>query len=75
MLANVVRPKVVEVTALGASYLAGLKVGYWKDIDDIRDNKVIEKIFSPSMDLTKREKRLKGWKTSVAMARYKPDVE
>lgn len=74
LLANVVRPKVVEVTALGASYLAGLCVGYWKDIEDIRNNKVIERVFIPSMDLEKRKRRITGWKTAVAMARYKPDI-
>ena len=68
---EVVRPKVVEVTALGASYLAGLNVGYWKDIEDIRNNKIIEKVFSPSLDEAKRERRLKGWKMAVNMARYK----
>ena len=73
LLANVIRPKVVEVTALGASYLAGLKVGYWKDIEDIRNNKVIERVFIPSMDLPKRERRLTGWKNAVAMARCKPE--
>ena len=74
LLADVVRPKVVEVTALGACYLAGLKVGYWKDIDDIRNNKVIERVFTPSMDLDKRERRIKGWKIAVAKARYKPEI-
>ena len=69
--AEVVRPKVVEVTALGASYLAGLKVGYWKDIEDIRNNKIIEKVFSPSLDAEKRARRLKGWEMAVNMARYK----
>lgn len=73
LLADVVRPKVVEVTALGASYLAGLKVGYWKDIEDIRNNKIIERVFTPSMDLEKRDRRLKGWKVAVARARYKPE--
>ena len=73
LLADVVRPKVVEVTALGASYLAGLKVGYWKDIEDIRNNKKIERVFTPSMDLEKRDRRLKGWKVAVARARYKPE--
>ena len=73
LLADVVRPKVVEVTALGASYLAGLKVGYWKDVDDIRNNKVIERVFVPSMDLNKRERRLKGWEKAVGMARYKDE--
>ncbi|MBE6132167.1 MAG: glycerol kinase GlpK [Erysipelotrichaceae bacterium] len=74
LLADVVRPKVVEVTALGACYLAGLKVGYWKDIEDIRNNKVIERVFTPSMDLDKRERRIKGWKIAVAKARYKPEI-
>lgn len=74
LLADVVRPKVVEVTALGACYLAGLKVGYWKDIEDIRNNKVIERVFTPSMDLGKRERRIKGWEIAVAKARYKPEI-
>ena len=74
LLADVVRPKVVEVTALGACYLAGLKVGYWKDIEDIRNNKVIERVFTPSMNLEKRERRIKGWKIAVAKARYKPEI-
>ena len=73
--ASVVRPKVVEVTALGASYLAGLCVGYYKDIDDIRNNKVIERVFNPNLKCEKRERRIKGWKTAVAMARYKPEID
>ena len=71
--AQVIRPKVVEVTALGAAYLAGLCVGYYKDIEDIRNNKVIERVFDPNFDEAKRERRIKGWKTAVAMARYKPN--
>ena len=72
--ASVIRPKVVEVTALGAAYLAGLNVGYYKDIDDIRENKVIEKVFEPNLNCEKIERRIKGWKTAVAMARYKPEI-
>lgn len=71
--AQVIRPKVVEVTALGAAYLAGLCVGYYKDIEDIRNNKVIERVFDPNFDEAKRERRIKGWETAVAMARYKPN--
>ena len=71
--AQVIRPKVVEVTALGAAYLAGLCVGYYKDIEDIRNNKVIERVFNPNFDEAKRERRIKGWETAVAMARYKPN--
>ena len=72
--AQVIRPKVVEVTALGAAYLAGLCVGYYKDIEDIRNNKVIERVFDPHFDEAKRERRIRGWETAVAMARYKPEI-
>ena len=48
--AQVRRPKVVEVTALGAAYLAGLNIGYWKDCEDIRNNKETDKVFMPTMD-------------------------
>ena len=68
---DVVKPKVIEVTALGASYLAGLKVGYWKDIEDIRSNKVIEKVYVPSMEENERNLKIKGWKKAIAMARFK----
>ena len=49
-------------------------VGYYKDIDDIRENKVIEKVFEPNLNCEKIERRIKGWKTAVAMARYKPEI-
>ena len=65
---KVIRPKVVEVTALGAAYLAGLEAGYWKDIEEIKHNKVIEREFLPSMDLERRERRIKGWHKAVKMA-------
>lgn len=67
---EVVRPKVVEVTALGASYLAGLNVGYWNDIEDIRKNKQIERIFHPTMEENDRNDRLKGWKKAIRMTRF-----
>lgn len=69
--ANVVRPKVIETTALGACYLAGLSVGYWKDIDDIKANKETERIFRPSMEETVRTKLVQGWDLCVERARYK----
>lgn len=67
---DVVRPKVVEVTALGASYLAGLNVGYWKDLEDIRNNKQIERIFNSNMDENNRTSKIKGWEKAIRMARY-----
>ena len=45
--APVQRPKCVETTAMGAAYLAGLAVGYWKDREDVRKNSAIERTFSP----------------------------
>ena len=65
--AEVKRPKVVEVTALGAAYLAGLKVGYWKNLDDIRNNKEIDKVFSPTMSKEERTKRIHGWHKAVRL--------
>ncbi len=68
---DVVRPKVIETTALGACYLAGLTVGYWRDIDDIKVNKEIERVFKPSMDEDKRLKLVQGWDLCIERARYK----
>lgn len=59
------RPKVVETTALGAAYLAGLAVGYWKDIDEIYTDMVIERKFKPEMSDEKRDKNYKYWKKAV----------
>ena len=63
--ADVVRPKVIEVTALGACYLAGLYIKYFESIEDIRKNKEIDKVFSPSMDEERRLELLKGWEDSI----------
>ena len=62
---DVVRPKIVETTALGCAYLAGLYTGYWKDIDDIRANVETEHIFSPDMNADKRKTLLDGWHKAV----------
>lgn len=62
---KVVRPKTTETTALGAAYLAGLAVGYWKNIDDIREQWQVDKTFSPVMNDDKRKELLKGWQRAV----------
>ena len=67
--AEVKRPKVVEVTALGAAYLAGLKTGYWKSIDEIRDNKEIEKYFFPELDDSQRTVKIHGWHKAIHLVR------
>lgn len=63
------RPKVLEVTAFGAAYLAGLAVGFWKSIDDVRKVSSVERLFSPSDDLEKQQKRYAGWKKAVECVR------
>lgn len=69
--AKVARPEVIEVTALGAAYLAGLKVEYWESIEDIKSNVAIGDIFKPSITNEKREELLEGWKEAISMLLYK----
>ena len=66
--APVNRPVCVETTAMGAAYLAGLAVGYWKDREDVRKNWAIERTFSPCISGEQREKRLHGWNKAVKCA-------
>jgi glycerol kinase len=65
----VARPVVSETTALGAAYLAGLAVGYWRDLDDIRRNWALDREFTPSMDEATRERLYGRWKKAVDRAR------
>lgn len=62
--AEVERPKVIESTAMGAAYLAGIQAGLWKKAD-IVNNRVIEKKFKSTMEAGLREKLYKGWKKAV----------
>ena len=66
--APVHRPRCVETTAMGAAYFAGLAVGYWKDLEEIRQNWAIDRVFPPEIAADAREKRLRGWKKAVACA-------
>ncbi|HEX6358791.1 glycerol kinase GlpK [Actinophytocola sp.] len=61
----VVRPKVAETTALGAAYAAGLAVGYWKDLDELRANWAEDKRWIPSLDAGERERVYRNWKKAV----------
>ncbi|HIQ97568.1 MAG TPA: glycerol kinase GlpK [Candidatus Limivivens merdigallinarum] len=63
--APVKRPVCVETTAMGAAYLAGLAVGYWKDYAEIRNNWAIDRTFAPNIGKEEREKKLKGWNKAV----------
>jgi len=62
---KVVRPKITETTALGAAYLAGLAVGYWKSVEEIQEQWQVDKSFSPAMVDAKRNELVKGWQRAV----------
>ena len=64
--APVLRPQCVETTAMGAAYLAGLALGYWKSTDEIRKNWAVDRQFSPAISESERTKRIRGWKRAVA---------
>jgi len=59
------RPVVAETTALGAAYLAGLAVGYWKGLDDVAGNWALDREFRPAMEAAARERLYAGWKKAV----------
>ena len=66
---DVFRPKCIETTALGAAYLAGLAVGYWKSRDDVKSYWSIDRIFKSNLDEKERGTALKGWHKAVRCAR------
>ena len=59
------RPRTLETTSLGAAYLAGLAVGYWKDLDEISKDFSIDRTFKPQMSQEKRDKNYKYWKKAI----------
>lgn len=65
---SVVRPYCIETTAMGAAYLAGLAVGYWRSKEEILANHVIAAEFKPQMGQSKRENLLQGWHNAVKAA-------
>ena len=66
----VVRPKVTETTALGAAYLAGLAVGYWKDKHEVARQWQADRTFRPAMEPSVRAKLAKGWAKALERARH-----
>ena len=62
---NVVRPKITETTALGAAYLAGLAVGFWENIDELRKQWQVERTFEPVKDSPEIEEAKKGWAEAI----------
>ncbi len=69
------RPKMIESTALGAAYLAGLTTGFWKNQEDLKKNLKIGKTFKPTMKVEEREKKIIGWRRAVETAKIWADLE
>ena len=65
---DVIRPSCIETTALGAAYLAGLAVGYWENMDDIRNNWHVDRLFESAMDEAQRDVLIRGWHKAVKCA-------
>ena len=65
---SVTRPRCIETTALGAAYLAGLAVGYWESLDDVRRNWAVDRVFEPRMSAGERDERIRGWHKAVRCA-------
>ncbi len=66
---KVIRPKITETTALGAAYLAGLAIGFWKNINEIEKYWKAEKVFKPSMAAGARKKEMEKWMKAIRAAK------
>jgi glycerol kinase len=62
---NVIRPKVLETTALGAAFLAGYQIGEFKSLNEIKKRWQKDRVFSPKIDKSLRNKLLQGWKLAI----------
>ena len=67
---SVLRPKIVELTALGAAYMAGLGTGFWKDLEDAKNILKIDMSFKSNFDKKKREEKIKAWHKAVKTSLY-----
>ena len=67
------RPQNAESTAMGAAYLAGLAVGFWNGLDEIKQNAALDREFLPAMEETERVRLLHGWEKAVARAKHWED--
>ena len=68
------RPKVTEVPALGAAYLAGLAVGFWQDLAELKEKVIIDRSFQAHQDEGKRDQRYRGWQRAVKCAQVWADM-
>ncbi|WP_303974136.1 glycerol kinase GlpK [Streptococcus merionis] len=72
---DIARAKNLETTALGAAFLAGLSVGYWKDLDAIKELNETGQLFNPSMNESRKEQLYKGWKKAVKATQVFADID
>lgn len=61
----VIRPKIIETTALGAAYLAGLAVGYWNSLEEIREQWLVDKRFEPTEERRIADAQIEGWRNAI----------
>ncbi|MFW9854146.1 MAG: glycerol kinase GlpK [Candidatus Thorarchaeota archaeon] len=64
-----IRPKIEETTALGAAFAAGLAIGYWDSLEELRDTWVIDEVFKPKMDAQKRQEMIRFWNKAISRAK------
>ena len=67
------RPMIRETTALGAAYLAGLATGVWNDLDEIREQWTLDKLYTPQMSEEARERNLRGWDKAIGRVQHWED--
>jgi glycerol kinase len=67
----VIRPRVTELTALGAAYLAGLAVGFWKNTGQITENWETDRVFRPTMKKSEADRLYAGWQDAVSRTKSK----
>ena len=67
------RPMIRETTALGAAYLAGLATGVWNDLDEIREQWTLDKLYTPQMSEEIRERNLRGWDKAIGRVQHWED--
>ena len=71
----VARPRVIETTAMGAAFLAGLAVGFWGGLEELAAKWQAERIFKPTREAEAMNKLYHGWQRAVGLAREWADVE
>jgi glycerol kinase len=72
---NVVRPKITETTAAGAAFLAGLAIGFWKDLSEVQQYWKEQTTFKPNLDAAARQHNIIKWKTAIKAAEVWSVVE